>query len=146
MPTSSEESRPKIADRIPFPRERVPNLGETRNSGDTIPIQENWVASPNSGIRPIGNFGSRLHRERRWLIRTLESSFPLAIGSAARVHRRCGNPRCGCRDGAGHPQVLFLSKAGSKRRCQLVRRADEKIILVQNWFEELKRLVPTGKK
>jgi hypothetical protein len=72
---------------------------------------------------------SRLHRERRRLIRVLESTAPLAVGSVARVHRRCGNPRCGCRDGKGHAQVLFLSKAGMKRRCQLVRRADEKMML-----------------
>jgi hypothetical protein len=31
--------------------------GETWNSGDTIPNQENWVASPNSGVRTVGNFG-----------------------------------------------------------------------------------------
>lgn len=88
---------------------------------------------------------SRLHRERRRLIRALESSVPLAVGSVARVHRRCGNPRCGCRDGVGHPQVLFLSKAGTKRRCQLIRRADEKTMLEANrryreWRKAWRRL------
>jgi hypothetical protein len=94
---------------------------------------------------PTSSEKSRLHRERRRLIRTLESSHPLAIGSVARVHRRCGNPRCGCRDGAGHPQVLFLSKAGAKRRCQLVRRADEKMMLAAHrryrvWRQAWRRL------
>ena len=88
---------------------------------------------------------SRLHRERRRLIRMFESTVPLAVGSVARVNRRCGNPRCRCRDGAGHPQVLFLFKEGIKRRCQLIRRADEKTMLeagrrYREWRQAWRRL------
>jgi len=69
---------------------------------------------------------SRLQRERRRLIRLLTSRHELAIGSVARVRRKCGNPRCGCLSGQGHPQTIFLFKDDQgRRRCKLVRRADE---------------------
>jgi hypothetical protein len=42
-------------------------------------------------------------RERRRLIRLLNSPHELAVGSVARVRRKCGNPRCGCLSGQGHP-------------------------------------------
>jgi len=36
------------------------------------------------------------------------------------------NPRCGCLSGQGHPQTIFLFKDDQgRRRCKLVRRADE---------------------
>jgi len=72
---------------------------------------------------------SRLHRERRRLIRLLESDQELAVGSVSTVSRKCGNPRCRCVAGPGHLQTLFLYKDGKKRRCKLVRRADEKRML-----------------
>jgi hypothetical protein len=69
---------------------------------------------------------SDLERERRRLIRFLTSSYELAVGSVARVRRKCGNPRCGCLGGQGHPQTIFLFQdARGRRRCKLVRRADE---------------------
>jgi hypothetical protein len=69
---------------------------------------------------------SRLQRERRRLIRLLTSSHELAVGSVARVRRKCGNPRCGCLAGQGHPQTIFLYKDDQGlRRCKMIRRADE---------------------
>ena len=69
---------------------------------------------------------SDLERERRRLIRLLTSGHELAIGSVARVRRKCGNPRCGCLSGQGHPQTIFLFKDDQgRRRCKFIRRADE---------------------
>jgi len=69
---------------------------------------------------------SRLQRERSRLIRLLTSSQDPTIGSVARVRRKCGNPRCGCLSGQGHPRTIFLFKDDQRRRrCKLIRRADE---------------------
>ena len=69
----------------------------------------------------------QLHQERRRLIRRLQREHELAIGTVSVVNRKCGNPRCHCVDGPGHPQTLFLFKdeKEGRRRCKLVRRADE---------------------
>lgn len=70
---------------------------------------------------------SRLHAERRYLLRRLKGKGELAIGTVSRIRRKCGNPRCHCTEGASHLQTVFLFKdvkAGC-RRCKLVRRADE---------------------
>jgi hypothetical protein len=69
---------------------------------------------------------SRLQRERGRLIRFLISRHELAVGSVAQVRRKCGNPRCGCLAGQGHPQTIFLFKDDQgRRRCKLIRQADE---------------------
>ena len=49
---------PRIADRRLSSQERMPASGHPRNPDDTIPIPENGVMSPNSSVRPIGNFGT----------------------------------------------------------------------------------------
>ena len=68
-----------------------------------------------------------LHGERRRLLQTLVQDYAVAIGSVSVVRRKCGNPNCHCASGAGHPQTLFLYKDESgRRRCKLVRKADEK--------------------
>jgi hypothetical protein len=55
----------------------------------------------------------------------------LAVGTVSVVRRKCGNPACHCAEGTGHPQVLFLfTDDKGKRRCKLVRRADEKRLLL----------------
>jgi hypothetical protein len=68
-----------------------------------------------------------LHQKRRRLIRRLTREEELAIGSVSVVNRKCGNPNCQCVEGPGHPQTLFLfkDKSEGRRRCKLVRRADE---------------------
>jgi len=69
---------------------------------------------------------SDLERERRRLLRFLASPQELAVGTVARVRRKCGNPRCRCLSGQGHPQTIFLFKdTQGRRRCKLIRRADE---------------------
>ena len=70
---------------------------------------------------------SELHQERRRLIRRLKLEGELAIGTVSVVNRKCGNPSCHCAEGPGHPQTLFLFKdeQTGRRRCKLVRRADE---------------------
>jgi hypothetical protein len=69
----------------------------------------------------------QLQRERQQLLRRLTQEHELAIGTVALVHRKCGNPRCHCAQGEGHAQILFLFKDADsgRRRCKLVRRADE---------------------
>ncbi len=88
-----------------------------------------------------------LHRERRRLIRRLSGERELAIGTVSAVYRKCGNPNCHCADGAGHRQTLFLFKDDEqgRRRCKLVRRADEPRMLragerYRQFREDLKRL------
>jgi hypothetical protein len=72
----------------------------------------------------------QLQKERRRLLRRVAGSNPLAVGSVSVVQRKCGNPHCRCSQGKGHPQTLFLFKdTAGKRRCKLIRRADEQRIL-----------------
>ncbi len=70
---------------------------------------------------------SRLHHDRRRLVRHLKREHELAMGTVSVVKRKCGNPRCHCVQGPGHPQTLFLFKDDKerRRRCKLVRREDE---------------------
>ena len=89
----------------------------------------------------------KLHQERRRLIRRLTREHDLAIGTVSVVNRKCGNPRCHCVEGTGHPQTLFLFKdqKSGQRKCKLVRRADEAWMLqagerYREFREDLKRL------
>jgi hypothetical protein len=89
----------------------------------------------------------QLHQERRRLIRCLKREHELAIGTVSVVNRKCGNPRCHCVDGPGHPQTLFLfnDEKEGRRRCKLVRRADEAWMLragerYREFREDLKQL------
>ena len=89
----------------------------------------------------------QLHQERRRLIRGLTGEHELAIGTVSVVNRKCGSPNCHCADGTGHPQTLFLFKdhEQGRRRCKLVRRADEARMLragecYRQFREDLKRL------
>lgn len=67
-----------------------------------------------------------LHAERGRLLRRLMRGEELAVGTVSVVLRKCGNPRCHCAQGDGHPQTLFLfTDEGGQRRCKLIRRADE---------------------
>ncbi len=70
---------------------------------------------------------NQLHQQRRRLVRRLKGEHELAIGTVSVVNRKCGNPNCHCVEGPGHPQTLFLFKdeKQGRRRCKLVRRADE---------------------
>lgn len=49
------------------------------------------------------------------------------MGTVSVIQRKCGNPTCRCAQGPGHSQTLFLfqDKKEDRRRCKLVRRADE---------------------
>jgi hypothetical protein len=89
----------------------------------------------------------RLQQERGRIIRLLTRDEELAWGSVARVHRKCGNPRCRCAAGKGHAQVIFLFKdeRGESRRCKLIRKADERRMLkagdrYRQFRADLKRL------
>jgi hypothetical protein len=72
-----------------------------------------------------------LEKERKRLLKRLIKEHEVAQGSVSEVYRKCGNPRCHCTSGPGHRQVLFLFKDENeqRRRCKLVRRADEKRLL-----------------
>jgi hypothetical protein len=73
----------------------------------------------------------QLALERRRLIRRLTQDHELAVGTVSVVQRPCGHPGCHCARGPGHPQTLFLFKDAKigRRRCKLVRRADEARLL-----------------
>jgi hypothetical protein len=68
-----------------------------------------------------------LQQERRRLLRRLTGEKELAVGSVSVVSRKCGNPRCRCARGeGGHEQTLFLFiDRDGRRRCKVIRRADE---------------------
>ncbi len=90
---------------------------------------------------------NHFHQERRRLIRRLKREHKLAIGSVSVVNRKCGNPNCHCAESSGHPQTLFLLKdqKTGRRRCKLVRRADEARMLqagerYREFREDLKQL------
>jgi hypothetical protein len=72
-----------------------------------------------------------LQQERKRLLGRLTKEHELAQGTVSEVYRKCGNPRCHCASGPGHRQILFLfkEKDDQRRRCKLVRRADEKRLL-----------------
>ena len=90
---------------------------------------------------------NELHQKRRRLIRRLKLEHELAIGTVSVVNRKCGNPNCHCVSGPGHPQTLFLfkDKKEGRRRCKLVRRADESWMLragerYREFREDMKQL------
>lgn len=90
---------------------------------------------------------NQLQQERRRLLRRLKREHELAIGTVSVVNRKCGSPNCHCAEGAGHPQTLFLFKAKEegRRRCKLVRRADEARLLragerYREFREDMKQL------
>jgi hypothetical protein len=68
-----------------------------------------------------------LQQERKNLLGRLTKEHELAMGTVSEVYRKCGNLRCHCANGPGHRQILFLFKGEDdpRRRCKLVRRADE---------------------
>lgn len=89
----------------------------------------------------------QLHQQRRRLIRRLTRENELAIGTVSVVNRKCGNPKCHCADGPGHPQTLFMFKdeEQGRRRCKLVRREDEAWMLkagerYREFREDMKQL------
>lgn len=72
----------------------------------------------------------QLRHERRRLLGRLTAKHELAVGTVSPVARKCGKPACHCADGSGHPQVQFLfTDDEGRRRCKLVRKADEKWVL-----------------
>lgn len=72
-----------------------------------------------------------LEQERKLIVRRLTKEHELAVGTVSEVYRKCGNRRCHCVNGPGHRQILFLFKDedDDRRRCKLVRRADEERLL-----------------
>jgi len=87
-----------------------------------------------------------LQAERSGLLRRLTRDSALAVGTVSVVRRKCGNPRCHCANGPGHPQTLFLFKGDDGRRhCKLVRRDDEERMQqagerYRDFRQDLKRL------
>ena len=68
----------------------------------------------------------RLQRQRVHLLGYLSQEHERAVGTVSAVRRKCGKSGCHCVDGPGHlqTQCLFNDHKG-RRRCKLVRRADE---------------------
>ncbi len=72
----------------------------------------------------------QLQKERQHLLRRLTRDHELAVGTVSIVRRKCGKQSCHCAHGPGHLQTLFLFKdKNGRRRCKLVRRADETRLL-----------------
>ncbi len=72
----------------------------------------------------------QLRHERRRLLSRLTAKHELAVGTVSPVARKCGKSACHCAHGDGHPQVQFLfTDDEGRRRCKLVRKADEKWVL-----------------
>lgn len=82
-------------------------------------------------IVTLRNSLGSLQKERKSLLGRLTKEHELALGTVSEVYRKCGNPRCHCANGPGHRQILFLFKDedDQRRRCKLVRRADEQRLL-----------------
>lgn len=67
-----------------------------------------------------------LHKRRLAVLRRLLGTQELAVGTVSWVDRQCGRPGCHCAQGPGHRQMQFLfADAQGRRRCKLVRKADE---------------------
>ena len=68
-----------------------------------------------------------LAARRRVLLRHLAGTEELAVGTVSWVDRRCGRPGCHCARGPGHRQAQFLfADPWGRRRCKLVRKADQR--------------------
>lgn len=65
-----------------------------------------------------------LEARRARLIDALARDEPLLAGSLSYVNRTCGKPSCHCATAAAHPAWTLATTADSRRRCQVVRRAD----------------------
>jgi hypothetical protein len=67
-----------------------------------------------------------LHQRRQAVLRRLLGTQELAVGTVSWVDRKCGRPGCHCAQGPRHRQMQFLfADAQGRRRCKLVRKADE---------------------
>lgn len=66
-----------------------------------------------------------LERRRVALLAELGREEPFVVGTVSEVRARCGKPGCQCARGPGHPQMRLLYAEGGRRRCKLVRKADE---------------------
>lgn len=71
-----------------------------------------------------------LQKRRQAVLRRLLGTQELAVGTVSWVDRKCGRPGCHCAQGPGHRQMHFLfADAQARRRCKLVRKADEPRLL-----------------
>ena len=82
----------------------------------------------------------------------MEQDHELAVGTVATVGLKCGKPNCHCVDGPAHvhTQFLFIDEGG-RRRCKLVRRADERRLLLageryRQFREDLRQLRANDKR
>ena len=79
--------------------------------GDTIPIQENWVMSPNSSIHHIGNLGGAggrrtLNRRRRSEFDTTDTELAAIAAEAIMGLRRMPNSGYRAPAATGMPMTL----------------------------------------
>jgi hypothetical protein len=63
--------------------------------------------------------------QRAAVVDELAQTDPLIIGSLSEVQRRCGKPGCHCAERPGHAQTILMSVHDGRRRCQLIRQADQ---------------------
>ncbi len=66
-----------------------------------------------------------LEQRRAALLAEFAHEEAFVVGTVSEVRARCGKPGCQCTRGPGHPQMRLLYAEGGRRRCKLVRKADQ---------------------
>jgi hypothetical protein len=66
----------------------------------------------------------RFETERTAVLRDLLASRAVLMGSLSLILRRCGKPNCHCARKPAHEVWVLATVHASKRRCQVVRKAD----------------------
>lgn len=83
-----------------------------------------------------------LEQRRATLLAEFGRDAPFVVGTVSEVHARCGKPGCQCVRGPGHPQMRLLYAEAGRRRCKLVRKADEERMRQAGArYRELKRML-----
>ena len=83
-----------------------------------------------------GDTAAQLRQRKFALLRNLQIPPDALPGSLALTHRRCGNPRCHCARGPGHPLWSLTFMVAGKKRVE--RIPDE-------WVEQIRPLVEQGR-
>ena len=69
-----------------------------------------------------------LQQRRKRLLEECLRNKELVVGTVSELRARCGKPGCRCASGPGHPQMRLLYAEAGRRRCKLIRKADEERI------------------
>jgi hypothetical protein len=82
---------------------------------------------------------SQIRRMPDSRLKRVAADKPVLAASLALVHKRCGQPSCGChRGGPAHPAYHLTYKEGGKTRTVYVPQ--DLVTEVQSWVDEHQRL------